>query len=223
MTRPLYGLAVLLGLAYILLIALQPYPLSWLLKMTPMLIYAVLVWRHLGGAAGACLGLGFGAASAGDFFLDYGNRDGLFIQALLAFLVNQIAFAVGFFLLSRGGRWHWSRSVPVLVYGLLLAVWMVPAAQGLELAVGLYLACLLVMAICAGRVETRPGALWLGAMLFVLADSLIGLNKFVMPFEHSTLIIVSCYFSGQSLIAWGLLSRPAGLAATSRMSAVSVG
>jgi alkenylglycerophosphocholine/alkenylglycerophosphoethanolamine hydrolase len=203
----LYAVAVLLGVAYIALIPLQPYSLSWLLKMAPMLIFAWLAWRALLGAAGRWLAAGFLAAAAGDFFLDYGNRDGLFIQALLSFLLNQLAFIVGFLLLAvgRSWRWSWRWSVPVLLYCVLLALWMVPAAKGLHVAVGIYLASLLCMALCATRVEATPGPLWLGAMLFVLADSLIGLNKFVYPFEHAVLVIVSFYFSGQALIAWGLL------------------
>ena len=201
-----YALALVLGLIYIALIPMQPYPFSWLLKMAPMLIYALLVWRLVKGVAGQCLALGFIAAALGDFFLDYGQRDGLFIQALLAFLVNQWLFAAGFYRLS-GGVWHWPRSVPVLIYSVLLALWIVPMATGLYVPVAIYLLSLLVMGLCAARVEPRVGPLWLGAMLFVLADSLIGINKFASAFAHSTLIIVSVYFSGQSLIAWGLLKR----------------
>ncbi|MCU1718444.1 lysoplasmalogenase [Pseudomonas sp. 5P_3.1_Bac2] len=201
----LYGLALVLGIAYILLIELQPYPLSWLLKLAPMLIYAVLVWRVIPGAAGRWLAAGYVAAAAGDFFLDYGNRDGLFRQALISFLLNQLAFVVGFNLLGRGRSWRWLWSLPVLAYSVLLALWMVPAALGLQVPVAIYLGCLLLMAVSAARVEHSPGPLWAGAMLFVLADSLIGLNKFVYPFEHAVLVIVSLYFSGQSLIAYGLL------------------
>lgn len=206
----LYGLAVVLGIAYILLIEWQPYPLSWLLKMAPMLIFAGLMWRTFPGAAGRWLALGYVAAAAGDFFLDYGNRDGLFRQALIAFLGNQLAFIAAFVLLARGRSWRWLWSLPVIAYSLLLAVWMVPAAKGLEIPVAVYLSCLLGMALCAARVEHKPGPLWLGAMLFVLADSLIGFNKFVQPFEHAVLVIVTCYFSGQALIAFGLLRLARG-------------
>jgi alkenylglycerophosphocholine/alkenylglycerophosphoethanolamine hydrolase len=201
----LYAVAVLLGIAYILLIPMQPYPFSWLLKMSPMLIFAGLMWHLFPGAAGRWLALGYVAASAGDFFLDYGNRDGLFRQALASFLVNQVAFVIGFLLLSRKHSWRWLWSLPVLAYSVLLAVWMVPAAKGLQVPVAIYLSCLLCMALCAARVEARPGPLWLGAMLFVVADSLIGLNKFVYPFDNAVLVIVCIYFTGQSLIALGLL------------------
>lgn len=218
----LYTLAVGLGVLYLLLLPLKPYPLGWLLKPVPMLIFAGLAWCTFPGAAGRWLALGYLGAAAGDFFLDFGDRDGLFLQALLAFLVNQLAFVVAFALLGRGRPWLLWRSLPVVLYALAMAAWMLPVAGALQIPVAIYLGCLLAMAILAGRLESRPGPLWLGAMLFVVADSLIGVNKFVQPFPYAVPVIVTCYFAGQALIAWGLLRlrsaapRPATMTAPAR-------
>lgn len=216
-----YLLALLLGYLYIALIPFKPYPLGWLLKPLPMLLFAWLVWRAYPGAAGRWLGLGFVAAAAGDFFLDYGNRDGLFVQALLAFLLNQLAFVAGFLLLGRGRPWRWWWSLPVIAYAIGMTLWMLPGAGALQVPVALYFACLLAMALTAARVEERPGPLWLGAMLFVIADSLIGVNKFIQPFPHAVLVIVSCYFTGQALIAWGLLQLRGAVATVATSPAVA--
>lgn len=209
-----YALAIVLGVIYLLLLPLKPYPLSWLLKPLPMLIFAGLAWRAFPGKVGGWLALGFLGAASGDFFLDFGDRDGLFIQALVAFLVNQLAWVVAFLLLARGRPWLLWRSLPVTLYAFAMAAWMLPAAGALQVPVAIYLACLLLMAILAGRLEGRPGPLWLGAMLFVVADSLIGVNKFVLPFPHAVEVIVTCYFSGQALIGWGLLRASAASRAT---------
>ncbi len=216
-----YLLALLLGYLYIALIPFKPYPLGWLLKPLPMLLFAWLVWRDYPGAAGRWLGLGFVAAAAGDFFLDYGNRDGLFVQALLAFLLNQLAFVAGFLLLGRGRPWRWWWSLPVIAYAIGMTLWMLPGAGALQVPVALYFACLLAMALTAARVEERPGPLWLGAMLFAIADSLIGVNKFIQPFPHAVLVIVSCYFTGQALIAWGLLQLRGAAAIVATSPAVA--
>jgi uncharacterized membrane protein YhhN len=123
----------------------------------------------------------------------------------------------------RSGRpWLFWRSLPVVLYSLLMAAWMLPAAGALQIPVAVYLGCLLVMALLAGRLEGRPGPLWLGAMLFVVADSLIGVNKFVQPFPHAVLVIVTCYFSGQALIAWGLLRLRASAATAATRPGVAV-
>ena len=96
--------------------------------------------------------------------------------------------------------------LPVTLYSLLLAMWLVPAAGAYQLPVAIYLLCLYVMALMACRVEDKPGLLWLGAMLFVIADSLIGVNKFAQPFAYAVPVIVSFYFAGQALIAVGVAS-----------------
>lgn len=203
--RHYFLIAVGLGLIYLVLLPFQPYPLSWLLKPIPMLIFALLAWRAWPGAIGVLLGLGFVGAAAGDFFLDYGSRDGLFIQALCAFLVNQLAFAAAFVLMAKGKPWLRWRMLPVTLYSVLLAVWLVPASGSYQIPVAIYLLCLYSMAFMACRVEGKIGLLWVGAMLFVVADSLIGVNKFAQPFAYAIPVIVTIYFSGQTLIAWGIL------------------
>lgn len=207
--RRCFALSVALGLIYLVLLPFKPYPLSWLLKPIPMLLFAVLALRAYPGKIGICLGAGFLAAASGDFFLDYGDRDGLFIQALGAFLVNQLAFASGFALMAKGKPWLRWRMLPVTLYSLLLALWLVPASGAYQVPVAIYLLCLYAMALMACRVEDQTGLLWLGAMLFVIADSLIGVNKFAQPLPYALVIIVSCYFMGQALIALGVVRSKA--------------
>ena len=203
--RRSFAVAVVLGLIYLALIPLKPYPLSWLLKPIPMLIFALLAWRAWPGVTGILLGVGFIGAAGGDFFLDYGDRDGLFIQALCSFLVNQLAFVAAFALMAKGKPWLNWRMLPVTLYSLLLAAWLVPASGAYQVPVAIYLLCLYAMAFMACRVENKAGLLWLGAMLFVIADSLIGVNKFAMPFAYAVPVIVTTYFTGQMLIALGVL------------------
>src|SRR5690554_6727793 len=94
--RRSFAVAVVLGLIYLALLPLKPYPLSWLLKPIPMLIFAVLAWRAWGGITGILLGLAFIGAAGGDFFLDYGGRDGLFFRALCSVLRNRLALVAAF-------------------------------------------------------------------------------------------------------------------------------
>src|SRR5690606_21108088 len=203
--RRSFAVAVALGLIYLALIPLKPYPLSWLLKPIPMLTFALLAWRAWRGIIGILLAVAFIGAAGGDFFLDYGDRDGLFIQAPCSFLVTPLALVAAFALMAKGTPWLRWRMLPVTLYSLLLALWLVPAAGAYQLPVAIYLFCLYAMAIMACRVEDKPGMLWLGAMLFVIADSLIGVNKFAMPFEYAVQVIVAVYFTGQVLIAAGVV------------------
>jgi len=49
--------------------------------------------------------------------------------------------------------------------------------------------------------------LWVnvGGITFLIADALIGVNRFIMTFDYSTTIIVTAYISAQLMIVWGLL------------------
>lgn len=189
------------------LIPLKPYPLSWLLKPIAMLIFALLARRAWPGITGILLGVGFIGAAADDFFLDYGDRDGLFIQALCSFLINHLAFVAAFALMAKGKpRLRW-RILSVTLYSLLLAAWLIPAQGAYQTLVAIYLLCLYAMALMACRVEDKPGLLWLGAMLFVVADSLIGVNKFATPFAYAVPVIVTIYFAGQALRGLGVVRR----------------
>ena len=53
--RRCFVLAIGLGLLYLVLLPFKPYPLGWLLKPLPMLLFALLVWRAFPGAPGRWL------------------------------------------------------------------------------------------------------------------------------------------------------------------------
>ena len=156
--RRSFAVAVALGLVYLALLPLKPYPLSWLLKPIPMLIFALLAWRAWPGITGILLGVAFIGAAGGDFFLDYGEHDGLFIQALSSFLVNQLALVAAFALMAKGKPWLRWRMLPVTLYSLLLAVWLVPASGTYQIPVAFYLLRLYAMAFMACRVEDKTGS-----------------------------------------------------------------
>jgi len=96
---------------------------------------------------------------------------------------------------------------PVNFCSLLLAAWLVPAFGAYQIPVAIYLLCLYAIAFMACRVEDKTGLLWLGAMLFVIAGTMIGVNKFAMPFAYAYAVpvIVTTYFTGQVLIGLGVL------------------
>jgi alkenylglycerophosphocholine hydrolase len=65
------------------------------------------------------------------------------------------------------------------------------------------------MTVTALMVRSSP---WLGAgaVLFLVSDSLIGINAFIAPFPASTAIIVSIYLSSMLLIARGVFGSRSG-------------
>jgi len=101
-------------------------------------------------------------------------------------------------------------ALPVVLAGTGLVVVLYPLLGELRVPVVLYAIVLISMALQAlfrfGR--TTIPSFWLvftGALLFMLSDSLIAINKFMMPVGHAELWIMGSYMAAQYFIVCGLL------------------
>jgi alkenylglycerophosphocholine/alkenylglycerophosphoethanolamine hydrolase len=177
------------------------FPGDWAVKALPMWVAAVVMWTELPRRFGLPMALGFLAASAGDIFLAL-DRQAFLLQALLCFLVTQLAYSTAFIQAQRPGpRLAWR--LPLVAYGLGLLAWMWPGLGDFAVPVSIYVAVLITMTWLGAGVEDRPGRLVIGCSLFVIADSLIGVNRFVQPFPAAEIVIVALYTTGQFLILLG--------------------
>src|SRR5690606_22035747 len=89
---------------------------------------------------------------------------------------------------------------------LFMLYWFYPQTGALWWPVVIYVLFLWGMVTLA--LQSGHWSVALGGSLFFIADSLIGVNRFALQFEHSTPLIVSLYISGQLLLAYGLWWRP---------------
>ena len=76
----------------------------------------------------------------------------------------------------------------------------------------IYAVCLSLMGLLA---TLRPNVLaygWVvaGALLFILSDSLIALNKFLVPIPGSAFFVMSTYAAAQYLIVVGMVRQIRG-------------
>jgi uncharacterized membrane protein YhhN len=147
--------------------------------------------------------LGLLVSLAGDVFLMLPSDR--FVAGLASFLVAHVCYIAAF--LSVAGL---SLSVMVLVpfvlYGgvLLRVLW--PHLGRLRGPVLLYAAVLLVMGWQAAEQHlTVPSTGTLlalvGAMFFVVSDSVLAFNRFVRPFRAAQAVVLSTYFVAQGMIA----------------------
>jgi len=141
---------------------------------------------------------------AGDVFLMLpGNY---FIPGLASFLVAHVFYIA---LFRQGQGWFPSKralaavlAVGAIMYGI---VWGGLGDPVLKIAVAAYVSVISLMAAQAmGRamVQRDAAARWvaLGACVFMVSDSLIAINKFVMPVALSSLWILATYYCAQMLI-----------------------
>ena len=145
---------------------------------------------------------------AGDVFLMF---QGYFIPGLVSFLVAHLFYVA---LFKQGQRWFAHRGALVATLGTGVAMYTFLWLGGLPAALrGPVAAYVLVIALMAaqalGRASTLRDApsLWvaIGAVFFMLSDSLLATNRFVQPLPLAQVWVLGTYYAAQALIVAGVL------------------
>ena len=148
----------------------------------------------------------------GDVFLMYGDGarsdDRAFIAGLGSFLLAHLAFVVAFAHgLGAPTLPGWLAAV-VFYAGAMLFV-LLPRAGALKLPVLVYCLVLAAMVFAAAARHASLGdadslRAVLGALLFMLSDSLLGWRRFVGRYRFAQAAILSTYWGAIGLIAWSV-------------------
>jgi uncharacterized membrane protein YhhN len=128
-----------------------------------------------------------------------------FIAGLISFLIAQLIYIYAF----RSGRtlrMKFLGMLPFLIFGAAIYAILLPGLNGLAIPVAVYVVVILTMAWQAWDQWDDVRARWallafLGAVLFVISDSLLAFNKFGEPFAAARALTLTSYFSAQWLIA----------------------
>ncbi len=123
-----------------------------------------------------------------------------FVVGLVFFLLAQLTYAYVF---GRGpGKIKWPAAA-IFAFCAALLVWLVPHAGSMAGPVVVYALAISVMAFLASRVNTIA---FVGALLFVLSDSVIAVDRFItsVSVPSPDLLIMLTYLVGQGLIILGV-------------------
>lgn len=178
--------------------------LSLLTKGIPVI--ALLLWLRQApaGTYRRWIGIGLVFSLAGDILLDWPGD--LFVFGLGAFLLGHLAYLRAYVSDSR------QPALPALLLALIAggAMFAILASSGLGellIPVACYATAISLMLWRAlarlGHPQLQPRSTWLaagGATLFVLSDSLIGIDRFVASFDAAPYAIILTYWLGQ----WGI-------------------
>lgn len=154
----------------------------------------------------------------GDTALMFQGNPSYFIIGLVSFLIAHIYYIIGMYkfanfklgLLSK----KWWLGVPLILYGMSL-VYMLWAGLGeMSVPVIIYSSVIMLMGLSAmnmfGRTHKVAAQLLLfGALLFILSDSVIAINKFGIEgfnIPYPRLVIMTTYILGQFLIVRGVIA-----------------
>jgi uncharacterized membrane protein YhhN len=159
---------------------------------------------------------------AGDVVLELQNLPGLFKQNEILFMTGLVCFLITHvlyfttFSLTPGRNYAYRRFfryiLPVIIYGSGLLVYMFEDLGEMRFPVIVYTIVLLAMLASAiNRFKKVSQASYylvlIGAVLFVLSDSLLAVNKFSHPLPSSSALIMSTYITGQYLIVFGIIKH----------------
>jgi uncharacterized membrane protein YhhN len=129
----------------------------------------------------------------------------LFIAGLGSFLIAQLIYTYAF-RAGRPLRFKFLAMLLLAIYGVLIYVILIPGLNGMAVPVAAYIVVILTMAWQAwdqwDQIRRRWALLaFIGALLFVISDSILALNRFGEPFTAARALTLSTYYSAQWLIS----------------------
>jgi len=184
------------------------------LIMVSILVYSAFAPNNRKAAGTPFFIVGTIFALLGDCFLMIREKD-LFIPGLASFLVMQVLYAYAFYLdhkIEIFSKFSLTRTIPFLILALILFVVLelkIPDFL-LKTAVGIYAFSIATMASMGFLRKEFVSAksfhlVFQGALLFMLSDSLIAVDRFLTPLALNTLWVMGTYCIAQYLIVVGYL------------------
>jgi uncharacterized membrane protein YhhN len=140
---------------------------------------------------------------AGDIFLMLPSDR--FVSALISFLIAHLLYIFAFSTVGGFYASIWSL-LPFLLFGVSFMILMWPDLGSMKIPALIYALAIVIMAWQAFGNWHLTGQLpaflaFIGALLFVISDSVLTLNRFKISFQLAQAIILSTYYAAQWLIA----------------------
>jgi uncharacterized membrane protein YhhN len=209
-------LFITIVIADLVAVSMASKPLEYVFKPAIMLGLGIYFYQQTAGTTDTkqrnrvLLGVFF--SFLGDVFL---MVSGGFIFGLAAFLIAHIFYISAFYLNNDGfitqKKDRWAAIAGILAYGVVFLSSVLPKVDSALVipvaAYGLTILTMLLMALNRWKSVSQETFQWvlLGAILFVISDSVLAINKFVQPVPMSGIAIMLTYAAGQFFIVNGVL------------------
>lgn len=207
MDRIVIGSFWTFAVVYLATMHLGPYPAHGLVKAIPALSLALLVLLRLDGKHRVLLAAALVFSAGGDIVLSSGEA--FFVAGLGLFLVAHLCY-IGAFALDRAYQpARLGVLLGVVAVAITMAVFLAPRLGDMRVPVLVYIAVITGMVITA-TLNTRGGWLLIvGALLFLLSDATIAVNRFLVEAPHpaASYIIMPTYYGAQYCIAMAFVRQ----------------
>jgi uncharacterized membrane protein YhhN len=160
---------------------------------------------------------GFLFSWSGDIFMMFAAELEYFVLGIVSFLIAQVFYAFLFLrsinlsgkkpFLKKKPYW----AIPYIAFGLIMYILLFSQLDiVLRIAVFIYIVAILTMSAMAlnryGNGHPISFSLvFAGSLLFVLSDSMIAINRFLVSIPYEGLFIMTSYSAAQYLIMRGIL------------------
>jgi uncharacterized membrane protein YhhN len=204
---------LIFSLLYLGLVLIEFETITWWLKpfIIPLLSISVILSGKMESKPLLISAMFF--SWIGDVVLLFANQGVIyFIIGLVSFLIAHLFYIILFSKLQKVINLKYKRFIPlVLLYlvGFLYFLW--EKLGGMKIPVIIYALVISTMLLVAIKGyftwNSKSGKLLLiGAVFFVLSDSILAINKFYVPIYLSSFWIMSTYITAQFLIVKGVLN-----------------
>ena len=203
-------------------IALEAFGATWPEIIAKAFIIPMLIWLYASHASGSMnrfhrmiiFALVF--SWGGDMLLQLSQfNETLFLVGVGSFLVTQVIYMFMFFY-TRGPNVVFFKKIyfilPIAAYGILIMWYLGEGLGDMFVPIAIYAFVILSMLLAALNREKKVNRqsyilVLLGALFFILSDSLIIINRIKIQFDLARIIIMSNYILAQYLIAVGCLKQ----------------
>lgn len=190
----------------ILYLALLPFgtlSISWLLKVLPIVVLFIAVFRTVRFPGKTLLLLALLFSASGDILLE----QGFFIFGIAAFLIAQVHYGVYFAKNWASLNTRWYISIIIILFMIVMVFLLRPHLGQYTLPVFAYLVVIGLMGLLA--TQSKMPFRWsvFGAVMFILSDAFIAINRFLHPLPFESYLIMTSYYLAQWMIVQGMLNK----------------
>lgn len=173
-----------------------PSLLTVLLKITPILCLIVLVCRTEGDWRKYIILAALLCSAGGDISLELNN----FTLGLSCFFLAHFFYILIFFNHIAPTPARSMLALTIITSTIFLGIFLTPHLGELTLPVYAYMAIITIMGVGASLGSKHHPAIIIGALIFIVSDSLIALNRFYEPIPGARYAIMSTYYLAQFLL-----------------------
>ena len=167
-----------------------------------LVILLVVLYRQDKSSRTNIVIVGLIACLGGDVLL---LDDSLFAYGLSSFLLAHLLFTYLFYSLAKG-RMNYTPLIALLLFAACFYSILLPKLAELTIPVAVYQLCISVMCwqginLYLSRRDRVGRLLCIASLLFVFSDTIIAVDKFLVPFELSGPVILFSYWLSIAIIA----------------------